>query len=80
MVQALNPTYVESTLVLARQPSCVMRLNRNIEWIHKTTGICVELYYRIVPGCSAVWEKAMAGRNNFKSDAEKYISLKIRSG
>jgi FkbM family methyltransferase len=51
-------------------------LSRNIGWINKTNGICIELHDRIVPGCSAVWEAAAAGRNNFESDGEKQISLK----
>lgn len=51
-------------------------LSHNIGWISKTNGICIELHDRIVPGCSEVWQAAMAGRNNFESDGEKQISLK----
>jgi FkbM family methyltransferase len=51
-------------------------LSRNIGWINKTSGICIELHDRIVPGCSAVWQMAVAGRNNFESNGEKQISLK----
>jgi FkbM family methyltransferase len=51
-------------------------LSRNIGWIDKTNGICIELHDRIVPGCSEIWQAAMAGRNNFESDGEKHISLK----
>jgi FkbM family methyltransferase len=51
-------------------------LSRNTGWINKTNGICIELHDRIVPGCSQVWQAAMAGRNNFESDGEKQISLK----
>jgi hypothetical protein len=51
-------------------------LSRNIGWIEKTTGICIELHDRIMPGCSDVWQAATAGRNNFASEGEKHISLK----
>lgn len=51
-------------------------LSRNMGWINKTNGICIELHDRIVPGCSAVWQAAVAGRNNFESGGEKQISLK----
>ena len=51
-------------------------LSRNIEWINQTTGICIELHDRIIPGCSEVWQTATAGRSNFASDGEKHISLK----
>jgi len=52
-------------------------LSRNIGWINKTKAICIELHDRIVPGCSAVWQTAVAGRYNFHSDGEKEISLKV---
>ena len=52
-------------------------LSCNIGWINKTNGICIELHDRIVPGCSAVWQAAAAGRNNFEFDGEKQISLKV---
>ena len=51
-------------------------LSHNTGWINKTTGICIELHDRIVPGCSEVWHAATEGRNNFASDGEKQISLK----
>jgi FkbM family methyltransferase len=51
-------------------------LSRSIDWINKTTGICIELHDRIVPGCSEVWQAAMAGRKNFYSDGEKQFSLR----
>ena len=50
-------------------------LGRNIGWINKTTGICIELHDQITPGCSEVWQAATAGRNNFAADGEKQISL-----
>lgn len=50
-------------------------LSRNTEWIHKTNALCIELHDRIVPGCSDAWQLAVAGRNNFKSEGEKYVSL-----
>ena len=51
-------------------------LSRNIGWIKKTSGICIELHDRIAPGCSVVWQAAVAGRNNFATDGEKQVSLK----
>lgn len=51
-------------------------LSRNLGWINKTTGICIELHDRIIPGCSKVWQAATAGRKNFASNGEKFISLK----
>jgi FkbM family methyltransferase len=51
-------------------------LSRNVGWIDKTTGICIELHDRIVPGCSMVWQAATAGRHNLPTDGEKHISLK----
>jgi FkbM family methyltransferase len=51
-------------------------LSRNTGWINKTTGICIELHDRIVPGCSEVWLAATEGRNNRSSLGEKHISLR----
>jgi FkbM family methyltransferase len=50
-------------------------LSSATEWIGKTDTVCIELHDRIVDGCSAVYEKAMAGRRNSQLDGEKHLSL-----
>jgi FkbM family methyltransferase len=50
-------------------------LKGDTSWVGKADAICIELHDRIVPGCSELYGRAVAGRRNTKLEGEKYLSL-----